>query len=380
MQPLLLINTIKSKFSPQVLAWASGRINLLGEHIDYNEGYVLPASIQYKTVVGIQPAQESFTFYSFELNKTVVVNNTSKVSGHDAWINYLLGVVEAFQKHGCTIPPFTCAITSSVPVGAGLSSSAALTCSFALALNQWLGLSFSLQQLAKFAQWSEHNYAGVNCGLMDQFASLLGKANSVLLMDCVTESVAHVPMRFENEILFLLDTGVKHELGSSAYNDRRSTCENGLAIIKKSFPEVNSFRDADGNALKVITDKKMHDRCLYVIQEIERTQLATTLIKAGSFKDVGRLMFATHTGLSQLYEVSCSETDFVVSELQLQEGVLGARMMGAGFGGCVLVLAKVNALQGIVEKTQRKYKAVFSTELQYRPVSVEDASGYISIP
>jgi galactokinase len=379
MQPLLLLNTIKSKFSPHVMAWASGRINLLGEHIDYNQGYVLPASIQYKTVAGIQPSQENFTFYSFEQNKNVFVNDTSKLSGPDAWINYLLGVIEAFKKQGCTIPPFTCAITGSVPVGAGLSSSAAFTCSFALALNQWLGLSFSFQQLAKFAQWAEQNYAGVNCGLMDQFASLLGKANTVLQMDCVTESVVHVPMQFGNEVLFLLDTGIKHELGSSAYNDRRSTCEQGLAIMKKSFPDINSFRDADINTLKVITEKKMYDRCLYVIQEIERTQLATTLIKAGSFKDVGRLMFATHKGLSELYEVSCRETDFVVSELQQQEGVLGARMMGAGFGGCILVLAKAHALQGIVEKIQRKYKTEFSTDLQYRPVSVEDASGYINI-
>lgn len=379
MKPVILIEKVRQDFSPDVVAWASGRINLLGEHIDYNQGYVLPASIQYKTLVGIQPAHENFTFHSIDKQQVISINSFQKVSGENSWINYLVGVAEAFRMQGYNVPPFVCVVTSNVPIGAGLSSSAALTCSFALALNQWLGLSYSLPQLAKFAQWAEHNFAGVNCGLMDQFASLLGRINTVLLMDCVAETVKHVPMLFENEKLFLLDTGVKHELGNSAYNDRRDTCEKGLKMIKNAFSKVHSFRDVDLNMVKVITDKKMYDRCLYVIQEIERTQLATTLIQAGSFKDVGQLMFATHKGLSHLYEVSCQETDFVVSELHKQEGVLGARMMGAGFGGCVLVLAKSEKSQTIVEKIQSSYKVKYATNLQYRPVSVEDGSGYLSL-
>lgn len=378
--PLLVSDVLNSNELFDALAWASARINLLGEHIDYNHGFVLPASIQFKTIAGIKFNNKNEFRFSSDHHPIVSIEQIQKQSGDKAWVNYLLGVMDKFSQHGIAIPFFDCTMLSNIPIGAGLSSSAALSCSFALALQNFLGLNFSLEELAKIAQWSEHEYAGVKCGLMDQTASLRGKASHVLVMDCLSNEVEYVPIQFSKEKLVLLDSGVKHMLDNSAYNKRRQSCEEGLSIIKSQFTNVHSFREVSLEMIQVIQNKEIKRRCQYVIQEIERTQLAVSVIKSKNIKALGSLMNATHHGLSKLYEVSCKEIDFIVEELQKSSSVLGARMMGAGFGGCVLALVNTSEFDRIFPNLVENYNKTFAINLKHYEVTIDDASGCILQP
>ncbi|MCZ8022303.1 MAG: galactokinase [Cyclobacteriaceae bacterium] len=375
--PSLVSDILRSGLSFEVLAWASARINLLGEHIDYNQGYVMPASIQFKTITCLKNNGKNEYYFFSDHHPTVHLSGIKKQSHEKAWVNYLLGVMDKFSQAGVSIPYFDCTIISTVPVGAGLSSSAALSCSFALALQNFLRLNLSLEELAKIAQWSEHEYAGVKCGLIDQTASLQGKQSQILIMDCLTNKVEYIPIQLSKEKFILLDSGVKHMLDNSAYNKRRQSCEEGFNSIRSHFPNVHSFRDVSLNMLDVIQNEEIKKRCQFVIQEIERTQLAVSVIKSNNVKALGSLMYATHHGLSGLYEVSCEETDYIVDELNKLPTAAGARMMGAGFGGCVLALVKADDFEHSLHVLEKKYRDKFALKLKHYEVTIDDASGCI---
>jgi galactokinase len=353
---------------------APGRINLIGEHTDYNEGFVMPAAIDHHITFAVAPnGTRRFNFYAVDYNEAASFDVNSIVPG-DGWINYLMGVVEGFGNR--ELKGLDCAFGSTIPVGAGLSSSAALCCGFAFAINELHGFSLTRLQLAKIAQHSEHEFAGVMCGIMDQFASLHGKKNSALLLDCKSLEYETLPMSLGDYRIMLIDTKVKHSLASTAYNDRRASCETGVKIIQQYFPKVTSLRDVTRTMLDEHQDElgeEVYIKCLFVVNEIARTIAASKLLKAGDIEKFGTLLYETHWGLSQSYEVSCEELDFLVSLAEEeQDSVIGARMMGGGFGGCTINLvhrSKVDFIKGYVHE---KYFATFNKEPDFYLVNLAD--------
>lgn len=358
----------KFKNTPSIFI-APGRINLIGEHTDYNEGFVMPAAINFHVTFAIAPnGTDRFNFHAVDYNETASFDLSSIKPG-DGWINYLMGVVDGFSD--LNVRGVDCVFGSTIPVGAGLSSSAALCSGFGFALNQLYNLNLSRLELAKIGQYSEHEFAGVQCGIMDQFASLHGKKNSVLLLDCRSLEYETLPVNLGDYRIMLIDTKVKHALASTEYNDRRAACEQGAKILK-----VSSLRDATRTMLDQHQDElgeEVYIKCLYVVEEIARTKHAASLLKSGDIAKFGALLYETHWGLSKSYDVSCEELDFLVSLAEEQgDAVIGARMMGGGFGGCTINLvhrSKIDFMRGYVHE---KYFATFRKEPDFYLVDLAD--------
>ncbi len=348
---------------------APGRINLIGEHTDYNEGFVMPAAINYHITFAIAPnGTDSFNFYAVDYNETASFDLSSIKAG-DSWVNYLMGVIDGFSD--LRARGVDCVFGSTIPVGAGLSSSAALCCGFGFAINDIFKLGLDRLQLAKIGQYSEHEFAGVQCGIMDQFASLHGKKNSVLLLDCRSLEYETVAANLGDYRILLIDTKVKHSLASTEYNDRRASCEAGVKILK-----INSLRDATRTMLDQHQDElgeEVYVKCSYVVDEIARTKKAAELLKSGDIEKFGSLLYETHWGLSKQYDVSCEELDVLVSLAEEQKDlVVGARMMGGGFGGCTINLvhhSKVDFIKGYVHE---EYFATFRKEPDFYLVNLSD--------
>jgi galactokinase len=373
----------KSQFgrSPSLLVFAPGRINLIGEHIDYNDGFVCPAAIDKyigfalgpssteKSIVLALDLEEEFHFDAQE--------DFQSVQHH--WTNYIKGVLHQFS--GIEIPPFQLIFRSSIPIGAGLSSSAALTCGFAYSLNEWTKAGKSKKELALIGQRTEQEFAGVNCGLMDQFASVFGQKDSFILMDCQDLSLSFVHAELENSTFLLIDSCVKHDLAESAYNQRRSECERAIDIVKQSFPEVNSFRQCEMRHLQA-TREQMGEisfrRASYVVAEIERVHFAMSALKNKDEQLLGNLLNQTHEGLSAQYDVSCAELDFLQQSATKQDDVLGARMMGGGFGGCLLVLLKKESQHSVFKALTREYLAKFGIEVKAYPINISQGIQHLA--
>jgi galactokinase len=293
---------------------APGRINLIGEHTDYNDGFVIPAAIQKAATVFIETRTDnSIHLFAEDLQETYILSLDTVAKSSKDWANYIIGVIAQFQKQVILPSGFTIRLKSDVPIGAGLSSSAAIECAVAFAINELFAFGFDRMQLTKMAQKAEHEYAGVLCGIMDQFASMFGKKDQVLLLDCKTMHYQYYPLQLEEYDIVLLDTQIKHALASSEYNTRRAECEQGIKLIQQQYPSVKSLRDASIEMLNEKVDKvkfaKVYNRCKYVLEEIERTKSAALDLKEGKLAAFGQKMFATHEGLSSLYEVSCPELD-----------------------------------------------------------------------
>jgi galactokinase len=358
----------KFKGTPSVFI-APGRINLIGEHTDYNEGFVMPAAINCHITFAIAPnGTDRFNFHAVDYNETASFD-LSGIKPGDGWINYLMGVVDGFSD--LRVKGVDCVFGSTIPVGAGLSSSAALCSGFGFAINTLFNLNLDRFQLAKIGQYSEHEFAGVQCGIMDQFASLHGKKNSVLLLDCRSLEYETLPVDLGDYRIMLIDTKVKHSLASTGYNDRRASCERGAKILG-----VGSLRDATRTMLDQRQDEMGEDvyvKCSYVVDEIARTKQAANFLKAGHIEKFGALLYETHWGLSKSYDVSCEELDFLVSLAEEQKDVvIGARMMGGGFGGCTINLvqgSKVDFIKGYVHE---KYFATFRKEPDFYLVNLAD--------
>lgn len=370
------------KFAEQPIVFSSpGRINILGEHTDYNEGFVLPAAIDKCIYVAISKREDKhINLYACDFKETYSTDTGHIEPAPIQWPNYILGVVDQLQKQGHTMGGFNLVIDGNIPIGAGLSSSAAVECAVAFALNEIFEFGLSRMQMAPLAQKAEHVFAGVNCGIMDQFASMFGKKDHAIKLDCRSLEYEYVPIELTRYKLILFNSNVKHNLASSEYNTRRKQCEEGVAIIAKDHPAIKSLRDVTPamlNAHAANINPVVFKRCKYVIEENQRLLGACDDLKRGDVKALGKKMFETHYGLQHDYEVSCRELDFLVDYVKNNDGVAGARMVGGGFGGCTINLIKENAAEKLVEQISAAYQKEMKLTLSVYSVSVEDGTNKI---
>jgi galactokinase len=355
-----------------------GRINIIGEHIDYNDGYVLPAAID-KIICFTFEKNNTNTanIHAIDLNESVEIDVTKEsVLSDVVWTNYLRGVLHQLKLKGYEIGGFNCAFSSDIPTGSGLSSSAALECGFLFGINEMFNLGMKSIDIALMGQSAEH-WVGINCGIMDQFSSVMGLENKVIKIDCRTLEYTYHDANFEDYSLVLFDSNVKHSLMTSAYNERRQQCEEGIDTIKKNYPKVKSFRDCTVNQVMSLKDKMSKDvfkRSLFVANEIKRVIQACKALDNGEIKTLGELMFETHDGLSKDYEVSCAELDYLVDLAKAEEDVIGSRLMGGGFGGCTITLVKKGSEEVIKEKFTKLYADQFGIDLKIYDVKISNGT------
>ena len=353
---------------PQHIFLSPGRINIIGEHVDYNDGYVMPAAINKYICFAIsQNDNTQCTLIAKDLNDTYKFDlNDALQPIYKMWANYILGVLQQLKIRGLKMNGFNTVFSSTIPIGAGLSSSAALECGIGHAMNTLFNLGLSKEEIALIGQKAEHTFAGVNCGIMDQFASVFGKKNSVIKLDCTTLEYQYYKADFKKYSLLLLDSKVKHTHLTSGYNVRRQEVELGLAIIKQHFPQVRTFRNCTENIvleLKETLGETVFKRCLFVVKEIQRVLDAAEALTNSDFKKLGKLMSETHNGLSTEYEVSCDEVDFLVNAVSHEKSVVGARMMGGGFGGCSINLVEKGSENELIKHITEQYRNTFGIEL-----------------
>jgi galactokinase len=387
-QQLLMKEKIRKAFEEQfhsvpLIVRSPGRVNIIGEHTDYNEGFVLPAAIDKAAYIAISLREdEQINLIGLDLNETFTSSiNELKPVGDVSWPNFILGAAAQFQKAGISLKGFNAILSSDVPIGAGLSSSAAIECAVVFALNELLQTNFTKLTMVKMAQKAEHEFAGVLCGIMDQFASVMGKEDHVIKLDCRSLEYEYVPFKLEGVKILLLNTNVKHSLASSEYNTRRNECNQGVQWIKKHIPQVNSLRDVTEKMLDeyVLPESELVDkRCRYVVQEIGRLIKGCADMKEGNLAALGKKMFETHDGLSRMYEVSCKELDFLVDFVRNRKEVIGARMLGGGFGGCTINLIKEDAIEKLVAEIQPAYEEVMKLPLTYYVAAIKNGTEKIS--
>lgn len=373
--------TFREAFGTEPLMVRSpGRVNIIGEHTDYNEGFVLPAAIDKAIYVAIgKRDDDTIRLFSREFGQSHTTTLTD-VHPTRGWANYILGVVDQLQKRGYKVGGFNLVFDGDVPIGAGLSSSAAVECATAFALSHLFQLNIDRKEITDIAQKAEHLYAGVRVGIMDMFASVFGKKGHVIKLDCRSLEYEYVPLNLEGVKIVLLNTNVKHSLASSEYNTRRQECEQGVAWIKEHHPEVHSLRDATLEMLDRFVapkDPVVDKRCRFIVQEIQRLLQGCEDLRNGHLEDLGKKMFATHDGLSRQYEVSCKELDFLVDAVRGNPAVLGARMMGGGFGGCTINLVKEEGIDALIASTTKAYKASMGMELTAYIAQIEDGTSVI---
>ena len=364
--------------TPQKIVLSPGRINIIGEHVDYNDGYVLPAAIDKVICFAFEKTNSKTSkIVAIDLDESFEINIDNPLTLNDAiWTNYFRGVLQQLKNKGIAIEGFNCVFSSNIPVGSGLSSSAALECGFLYGLNELFHLNIKLVDIALMGQSAEH-WVGINCGIMDQFSSVMGKENQVIKIDCRTLEYEYHKADFSGYSLLLFDSNVKHSLFSSAYNQRRQECEEGLAILTAHFPEVTSFRDCTEVQILSIKDKMTENvfkRSYFAIKEIKRVTLACEALDRGDILTLGQLMFDTHEGLSKEYEVSCAELDMIVDTLKKEPAVVGSRVMGGGFGGCTINLIKKGEEEAIRTKLAQLYQATFGIELKTYEVTISNGT------
>lgn len=364
-----------------VIVRSPGRVNIIGEHTDYNEGYVLPAAIDKAIFIAIGKRDDDLIkLHSSEFGEDYQVRLPDLKKSETHWANYILGVAAQFIKNGHYISGFNLVVDGNVPIGAGLSSSAAVECSVAFGLNKIFALNIQKIDLVKMSQKAEHEYAGVMCGIMDQFASTFGKKDHVIKLDCRSLEYEYVPFKLQGYKIVLLNTNVSHSLASSEYNTRRQQCEQGVAWLKEKYADVKSLRDATMHMLNDVLPSKdeiIYRRCKYVVEENERLLAGCTHLEEGDIKRLGDKMFRTHEGLSKEYEVSCPELDFLVEEVKASLSVMGARMMGGGFGGCTINIVKEKAVEKLISDVAEKYKTEMGKELTAYTAVIEDGSSEV---
>ncbi|MFC0186047.1 galactokinase [Pseudarcicella hirudinis] len=368
--------------SPELIVRSPGRINLIGEHTDYNGGFVLPASIDKELYFAIRKKEGSdcrIFAENLDEHDEFSIDNLEKTGKE--WANYLKGVVDQLQKAGYKIGGFDLVFGGNIPTGAGVSSSAALECGLAFCLNQLYDLNLDTLTMVKLSQKAENEFVGVNCGIMDQFASMFGKQSSVIQIDCRSLNYQYFPFEMEDFILILCNTGVKHSLGNSEYNTRRQECETGVQILQKYYPEIKTLRDVSMEMLgKHETEfpEIVLKRCKYVVEEIVRVQEACKDLTENNMRAFGQKMYQTHFGLQHDYAVSCEELDYLVEQTLEDENVFGARMMGGGFGGCTINLVKKDGVDRFLASISEAYQQKFNIELVSHLVTITDGTSVLS--
>ncbi|MDR0542612.1 MAG: galactokinase [Dysgonamonadaceae bacterium] len=354
-----------------------GRINLIGEHTDYNGGFVLPGAIDKAMYGAVKPnGTDKVRAYALDLNESSEFGLKEADKPKEGWAKYIFGVVREMEKRGKSVPGFDIVISGDVPLGAGMSSSAALESAVGFALNDQFKLGFTRPELATIGQSTEHNYVGVKCGIMDQFASCMGKEGSLIRLDCRSLEYEYVPFHPKGYKLVLLNTCVAHELASSAYNKRRESCERVVEAIAKRHPEVNLLRDAGFAMLQEVKNEISSEdymRAEFVIGEIQRLLDVCEALKKDDYETVGKKMYETHEGLSKLYEVSCPELDFLNDQAK-KHGVTGSRVMGGGFGGCTINLVKEDKVDDFVTSASLAYEKEFGIKPKVYDVVIKDGA------
>lgn len=364
--------------SPDYIFLSPGRINIIGEHVDYNDGFVLPAAIDKYICFAIREkkgsaicemfAKDLDDFYSFDASKVIL-------KGEKVWTNYLLGVIDEIQKKGKKIGGLEVVFSGNIPMGSGLSSSAALECGFGYALNTVFNLNLSKEEIVLIGQKSENTFVGVNCGVMDQFTSVFGKDEKVIFLNCNSLEYQYYDAKLQDYSFVLLDSCVKHTHLTSGYNDRRKEVEEGKEILWKYFKEMKTFRDCTLEMLETVKEEmseNIYKRCFYLIKEIKRVEEAVKALQKQDIKYLGNLLSETHHGLSQEYEISCPEIDFLVEETLKLHGVAGARMMGGGFGGCTINLIKTDQVESVINTIKPIYKQAFGIDMKVYQVKISD--------
>jgi len=358
-----------------LLVRASGRINIIGEHTDYNNGFVLPAAVDKHIFFAIgENGTADCHLYAADIRQKHSFNINRIEPGEKLWANYLMGIMQQLQKQGVLLEGVDCVFGGNLPIGSGLSSSAALECGFALGLKTLFQMEINLVELAQLAQRSSHQFVGIPCGIMDQFASLLGRAGQAIKLDCRSLQYEYIPLELGDCELVLINTKVHHELASSEYPVRVRECRQGAAVLQQHYPKVQSLRDATLEMLEARRrelPEVVYKRCAYVIRENSRLEEAVVCLEKGDMPRLGELLYATHDGLRDEYEVSCPELDFLVSSAKNLDGVLGARLMGGGFGGCTINLVRKEAKEKFLKEIIKAYFRQFRLQAEYyfvRPV------------
>lgn len=378
-----LIQDIREKFIqlygvPPVIVSAPGRINLIGGHTDYNEGFVLPGAINKGIVTAVQKSDVSdCNVFAINKNESYSFNlNDIQPIKHGDWRNFILGVVAEIQKRGIHIPSFNMVFGGDIPDGSGLSSSAALENSIAFALNEAFQLNIPKIELIKISQMAEHNFVGVKCGIMDQYASMFGIKNHVLMLDCRSLDAVPIQLPLQGYQLVLINSNVKHNLAEAAYNERRSVCESIAKMLG-----VKALRDVNKDDLtKIQSQVQPNDylKALHIVNEIERVELAVKALENNNIKTFGSYMFDSHSGASTLYEISCDELDFLIDEAKNFEGVIGARMMGGGFGGCSINIVAQDVIASYMKHINEVYYDRFKTRATIECIDLSDGAHVIS--
>jgi galactokinase len=340
-----------------------GRVNLIGEHTDYNEGFVLPAAIDKEIVLAVASRDDrSCRMVAADLGQTFETTLDGLARSNLGWPNYLMGIVDQLQQGGIQVRGFECVFGGDIPIGSGMSSSAALEAGFLFALNELNGLNLDRLKMARMAQRSENEFVGLRCGIMDQFTNLFGHEGSVILLDCRSLRYEYVPFNRADIQIVLCDTQVKHELASSEYNVRRGQCEEGVHVVRKHAASVHSLRDV---ALGVLEEHRremdpvVYRRCAYVINENERVLSGCDDLRHDDLEAFGRKMVQSHEGLRDEYQVSCPELDTLVDAALGIDGVYGSRMMGGGFGGCTINLVREDRVQEFSGTVTEIFKGSF---------------------
>lgn len=378
---------VKEKFeeifdaSPMIIR-SPGRINLIGEHTDYNEGFVLPAAIDKEIYLALgKNGSDDCRIYSYDYQERKDFSIGELSPAPHGWINYIMGVVAQLKQADFLLEGFDCVFGGEIPIGAGLSSSAALENGVCFGLSELFDLKLDRISMLKYSQKAEHEYAGVACGIMDQFATMMGKKDHAIRLDCRSLEFSYFPLKMDQYQFILCDTQVEHSLVDTEYNARRQECEAGVAAVKKYHAQVKSLRDVSLKMLEEVQQEVspiVFKRCLYVLEENERLLKGCQLLESGDLAGFGKLMYGSHRGLSEQYEVSCPELDFLVTFTIGRPYILGARMMGGGFGGCTINLVRKDQNELFIQEISKAYEQKFGHAPKTYKVSIVDGTSKFS--
>jgi len=366
-------------FEPELVVASPGRINLIGEHTDYNMGYVLPTAIGKKIIFKLKRngTANRCNIYTLGYKEGYEIDLQQLTKSNTDWLNYILGVLNELSKRTNKVTGFDCTIESNLPTGSGLSSSAALECGLAFGLNELFDLGLSKLEMVKLCQIAEHTFAGTLCGIMDQYASVMSESGKVILLDCRTLDQQMIPIDLHPYKIILLNTKVSHSLATSEYNVRKAECEEGVALIQQKYVDVHSLRDVTQSMLdefKAQLSETVFKRCQFILDENERVLHMTKALQENNLNEVGAILYQAHAGISEQYEVSCAESDFLVAFSKNYEQVLGARQTGGGFGGCTLNIVHKDAVADFVSNATTAYKTAFDIDLEWFEVTPSEGT------